>query len=120
MNGFASLHFEWVYSPENFFQRNLCIPFDGGTIEISDGVVTAKISPAALQTNRSNTAGPAEHTDDPAEKLDEQIDELAEKIDDKIEKLFHDEQKRSQKAYQLGLPFKVVVRKDGSELIAPA
>ena len=120
MNGFASIHFEWVYSPENFFQRNLSIPFDGGTIEISEGVVTAKISPATFRVNTSNDAESADQTDGAAEKLDEQIDELAEQIDDKIEKLFHDEQKKSQKPYQLGLPFKVVIRNDGSELVAPA
>lgn len=120
MNGFASIHFEWVYSPENFFQSNLSIPFDGGTIEISEGIVTAKIDPATLRVDQSNTDESEDHGDDLAEKLEERIDKLASKIDDKIETLFHSEQKKSQKSYQLGLPFKVAIRHDGSELIAPA
>ena len=120
MNGFASFRFEWVYSPENFFNSNLCIPFDGGTIEIGDGIVTAKIDPAALQVDQSYIDESEDHRDDLAEKLDERIDTLASKIDDKIETLFHSEQKKSQKSYQLGLPFKVAIRHDGSELIAPA
>ena len=120
MNGFASVHFEWVYSPENFFQSNLSIPFDRGTIEFCDGIVTAKINPAAFQVYRSKTDQSAGQIDEVAEKLDELIDDLAEKIDHIIEQLFHDEQKRSQKSYQLGLPLKVVVRNDGSELVAPA
>ena len=120
MNGFASIHFEWVYSPENFFQSCLYIPFEGGTIEISDGIVTAKIDPAALQVDQSNSEESDDHTDELAEKLEDLIDELARKIDDKIETLFHSEQKKSQKSYQLGLPFKVAIRHDGSEVIAPA
>ena len=120
MNGFASIHFEWVYSPENFFQSFLTIPFDGGTIEISDGIVTAKIDPRALQADHSHPDESAQNDDEAAEKLDDRIDELARKIDDKIETLFHSEQKKSQRSYQLGLPFKVAIRHDGSELIVPA
>ena len=120
MNGFASIHFEWVYSPENFFQSCLSIPFEGGTIEINDGIVTAKIDPATLQVDRSSTQESDDYTVELAEKLEDLIDELARKIDDKIETLFHSEQKKSQKSYQLGLPFKVAIRHDGSEVIAPA
>ena len=120
MIGFTSIHFEWVYSPENFFQSDVSISFDGGTITISNGIVTAKIDPATLQMDQSSVDETESPTDDSAEKLDEQIDELAEQIDDKIERIFHAEQKKSQKSYQLSLPFKVLVRNDGSELVAPA
>jgi len=120
MNGFASIQFEWVYSPENFFQSNLSIPFEGGTIEICDGMVTAKIDPAALQVNQTHpeeSGGPACES---TVKLEDRIDELARKIDIQIETLFHSEQKKCQKPYHLGLPFKVAIRHDGSELVAPA
>ena len=120
MNGFASFHFEWVYSPENFFHSCLSIPFDGGTIEISDGIVTAKIDPTALQVVHQSADESDHQPDEFAEKLEDRIDELARKIDDKIETLFHSEQKKSHRSYQLGFPFKVAVRHDGSELIAPA
>lgn len=120
MNAITSIHFEWNYSPENFFRNSLSVPFDAGTIEISNGIVTAKIDPTILQVDQLPSDESDNQNDKIAEKLDEQIDTLVEKIDDQIEKLFHSEQKKTQISYKLGLPFKIVVRNDGSELVAPA
>ena len=120
MNGFASIHFEWVYSPENFFQGNHSIPYEEGTIEIGNGIVTAKIDTTKLRVDQSNIDESGDQEYELAEKLDDQIDELAQKIDDHIETLFHNEQKKTNKSYRLGLPFKIVVRDDGSEIVTPA
>lgn len=98
MNGVVSLSLEWVYTPENYFQNEVSIAFDGGTIEIDNGTVKALVDPLVFKKNRA----------------------LAEELDDRIENLFHDEQARNHKQYDLGMPFVVLIRKDGSTMISPA
>lgn len=97
MNGVVSIQIEWVYTPENYFQSPLSIPIDGGRIEIVKGTVRAKIDPKAINVDQS----------------------IAEQLDDKVENLFHDEQLKSHKPYELGMPFKVVIRDDGSRTVSP-
>ena len=76
----------------------MSIAFDGGTIEIDNGKVKALLDPLVFKENRA----------------------LAEELDDRIENLFHDEQAKNHKQYDLGMPFVVLVRNDGSTMISPA
>ena len=98
MNGVVSISLEWVYTPDNYFQDEVSLAFEGGTIEIEKGTVKALVDPLLFKTNRS----------------------LAEELDDRIENLFHDEQVKTHKQYELGMPFVVLVRNDGSTMISPA
>ncbi len=94
----ASIQLEWVYTPENYFQSQLSIPFDGGNILIENGIIEAKVDPETFKINQS----------------------LTQELDNQIENLFHNEQIKSQKPYDLGMPFKVIVRTDGSRIASPA
>ena len=96
MNGVVSIQIEWVYTPENYFLKPLSIPIKGGSIEIKEGTVRAKIDPKTVGVNQLVT----------------------ERLDDQVENLFHDEQLRSHKAYELSMPFKVVIGNDGSRTVS--
>ena len=95
MNSVASIQFEWVYTPENYFRGTLIIPCEGGNILIKNGIVKAEIDPKALNVDEST----------------------AKKLDSQVENLFHDEQVKSQKRYELSMPFKVIIKKDGSRTV---
>ena len=98
MNDIVSIQLEWVYTPEDYFHQPLSIPCEGGNIVINNGSVMAEIDPHVGKGSRS----------------------IAEKLDDQVETLFHDERIKSQKPYELGMPFKVVIKKDGSRIVSPA
>ena len=44
-------------------------------------------------------------------------DDLAEDLDEQVENRFHDAQLESNKSYELSMPFKVIVRDDGSKTV---
>jgi hypothetical protein len=97
VNGVASIQFEWVYTPEDYFHKPLSISCKGGTIEIKKGIILAEVDPHAIKADQS----------------------IEQKLDDQVENLFHEEQVRNKKPYELGMPFKVTVNNDGSRIVSP-
>ena len=95
MSRIVSIYMEWVYTPENYFEAPVTISFEGGTIEIYQGKVCAEISPESYAGN---------------------VD-LAGDLDDKVENRFHDTQLQTNRSYELSMPFKVIVRDDGSKTV---
>lgn len=95
MSKIVSIYLEWVYTPENYFEGPVTISFDGGAIEIDRGKVLARIEPEMFIENK----------------------ELAEDLDDQVENRFHDAQLENHRSYDLSMPFKVVVRDDGSKTV---
>lgn len=91
----VSICLEWVYTPENFFEAPVTISFAGAAIEIDRGKVLAEIDPEAFADNK----------------------DLAENLDDKVENRFHDAQIKTNKKYELSMPFKVILREDGSKTV---
>lgn len=95
MGKIVSVYLEWVYTPENYFETPVTISFDGGAIEIDQGKVLAEIDPSAFKGNK----------------------DLAEDLDDQVENRFHDAQIENNRPYDLSMPFKVIVRDDGSKTV---
>lgn len=95
MSKIVSIYLEWVYTPENYFEGPVSISFEGGAIEIDRGKVLAQINPEMFEGN----------------------DDLAEDLDEQVENRFHDAQLESNKSYELSMPFKVIVRDDGSKTV---
>ena len=95
MSKIVSVYMEWAYTPENYFEAPVTISFEGGKIEIYRGKVFAEISPESFAGN---------------------VD-LVEDLDDKVENRFHDAQLQTNRSYELSMPFKVVVRDDGSKTV---
>jgi hypothetical protein len=91
----VSIYLEWVYTPENFFEAPVTISCEGGAIEIDRGKVLAEIDPEAFADN----------------------EDLAENLDDEVENRFHDAQVTNNKTYELSMPFKVILRDDGSKTV---
>lgn len=92
----VSIYLEWVYTPENFFEAPVTISCAGGAIEIDRGKVLAEIDPEVFADN----------------------EDLAENLDDEVENRFHDAQVTNNKTYELSMPFKVILRDDGSKTVA--
>ena len=44
MSRIVSIHLEWVYTSENYFEGQITISFEGGEIEIDQDMVFAEIS----------------------------------------------------------------------------
>lgn len=44
---------EWKYTPENYIEEPISISFEGGDLDIKDGVAIAKIDPAVFLSNSS-------------------------------------------------------------------
>jgi hypothetical protein len=95
MSKIVSIHLEWVYTPENYFEGPITISFEGGEIEIDQGKVLAEISPEIFAGNQ----------------------DLADDLDDRVENRFHDAQRVNNRSYELSMPFKVIVRDDGSKVV---
>lgn len=95
MNGVVSIQYEWVYTPEDYFHNPLYIPCDGGSISIKNGTVKAEIDPDTVKVDESVT----------------------EKIDEQVENLFHEQQIKIHKPYELSIPFKIIIKEDGSRTV---
>jgi hypothetical protein len=95
MSNIVSIFLEWVYTPENYFEGPVTISFEGGEIEIDQGKVLAEVAPEVFAGNA----------------------DLADDLDDTVENRFHDAQLKNNRSYDLSMPFKVVVRADGSRIV---
>ncbi|WP_295624602.1 hypothetical protein [uncultured Nitrosomonas sp.] len=45
MSKFITVQLEWSYSPEDYLEEPISIEFEGGTLEIKDGVALANVTP---------------------------------------------------------------------------
>ena len=91
----VSVYLEWVYTPDNFFEAPVSITCAGAAVEIDRGKVVAEIYPEAFAGNK----------------------DLSKNLDDEVENRFHDAQLITNKKYELSMPFKVIVRDDGSKTV---
>ena len=98
MNPIVLIEIEWIYTPEDYFNKKESISVVGGGIVIKGGVVKAKIDPEVFASKQS----------------------LANELDDLIENFFHDQQIKIQKPYELSMPFLVITREDGSREVTYA
>ena len=96
MNGVVSIQYEWAYTPEDYFHKPVSLECKAGSITIDNGTVKAVIDPGNFKVDEST----------------------AEKLDKYVENLFHDEQIKSQKTYELSMPFKVIIKEDGSRTVS--
>ena len=96
MNRVVSIILEWVYAPENYFEGPMSIRVKGGYIVLSNGTVKAIIDPHQFKN----------------------IESTVKQIDDQVEELFHCEQVKNHKPYDLGMPFTVTIRADGSRTVS--
>lgn len=51
MSKVITVQLEWKYSPETYLEGSVKILFDGGDLEIKDGIAIAKIDPNLYHTN---------------------------------------------------------------------
>jgi len=96
MANVVSVQMEWAYSPEDYFDRIITIPFNGGNISMNKGKVLAEIDPSIYEKNRS----------------------LPDYLDKIVENKFHLVQQKANRSYELGLPCKRIIRSDGSRIVS--
>ena len=53
MSKVVTVQLEWRYSPKTYLEEHISIPFEGGYLEIKDGVVIAILDPEIYQADRS-------------------------------------------------------------------
>jgi hypothetical protein len=96
VNGVISVQFEWVYTPEDYFEKPLTMLIEGGQITIDRGIVLARVEPEISEENET----------------------LSEDLDDQVERKFQQIKNRTHKSYELGMPFKFVIKEDGSRIVS--
>lgn len=96
MKPVVSIILEWLYAPEDYFKSPRSIPVKGGYIVLSNGTVKAIIDPNQF----------------------ENIESTVKQIDDQVEELFHCEQVKNHKSYELGMPLTIAIRTDGSRTVS--
>lgn len=82
---------EWKYSPETYLEESIKILFNGGDLEIKDGVAIAKIDPNLYHTNSS----------------------IREVLTRKIENRLYAVQLLTHKDFELSKPTRADIRTDG-------
>ena len=117
MNDFSSIKLEWVYTPEDYFREEVTVPFEGGSITISNGKILAEIG---ISTFKPASLVRDDQTEEISEELDAEIYAQVKQIEEILENLFHAEHKKNQNPYQFSLLFKILVREDGREIVLHA
>ena len=120
MNDLSAIHLEWIYTPEDYFQKSVTVTFEVALIEIAAGKIMAEIDPSTFQAYQTGAQRQNDQTEKLSEELDALIYTIAEQIEDKLETLFNEEQKKDPKPYQYSLLFKILIREDGGRLVLHA
>lgn len=92
MSKVVTVQLEWKYSPETYFEEPIQISFEGGDLEIRDGVAIAKIDPKIYHADNS----------------------IPEVLTRKIESRLHAVQIMTHKYYELS-PSRTDIRDDGKK-----
>ncbi|OKY25658.1 hypothetical protein [Thalassotalea sp. PP2-459] len=93
MSPVESIELEWNYSPLNYLEETIQLEYDGISIEIKDGKVTAKITPETFEQSPS----------------------IQKKLQDIVESRFHAVQIFNHKNYELSKPSRTDLRQDGKK-----
>lgn len=48
-----TIQLEWKYSPENYLEEPISIPFEGGCLDICNGIALAAIDPLIFQNSET-------------------------------------------------------------------
>lgn len=91
MSKVITVQLEWQYSPETYLEGSIKILFDGGDLEIKDGIAIAKIDPNLYHTNSS----------------------IREVLTQKIENRLYAVQLLTHKDFELSKPTRMDIRADG-------
>lgn len=93
MSRVVSVQLEWKYSPEAYLEEPISIEFDGGELEIKDGVAVAVIDPAVFHPEET----------------------IRDKLTKKIESRLHAVQIMTHKGYELSKPTRTDIQEDGKK-----
>lgn len=91
MSKVVTIQMEWKYSPETYLEEPILISFEGGDLEIKDGVAIAKIDPDLYHSDSS----------------------LREELTRQIESRLHAVQIITHKDFELSKPSRTDIREDG-------
>jgi hypothetical protein len=91
MSKVISVQLEWKYSPETYLEEPILIEFEGGGLEIKDGVAVAVIDPDVFHVDES----------------------IREELTKKIESRLHAVQIMTHKDFELSKPSRTDIREDG-------
>jgi len=91
MSQVITVQLEWKYLPENYLEEPISIPFEGGDLEIKDGVAIAKIDPDRYHADSS----------------------IREDLTRQIQSRFHAVQIMTHKDFELSKPSRTDIREDG-------
>jgi len=93
MSKVVSIQLEWKYSPETYLEEPILIEFEGGELEIQDGVAVAVIEPELFPADES----------------------IREELTKKIESRLHAVQIMTHQDFELSKPSRTDVREDGKK-----
>lgn len=91
MNKVVSVQLEWKYSPETYIEEPISVEFEGGTLEIKDGVALALVDPELFHADHSIR------------------DELTRKVESRL----HAVQIMTHKSFELSKPSRTEIQEDG-------
>lgn len=91
MSKIVTVQLEWKYSPETYLEEPILISFEGGDLEIKDGVAIAKINPDLYHTDSS----------------------IGEDLTRQIQSRLHAVQIMTHKDFELSKPSRTDIREDG-------
>jgi len=89
----VSVQLEWKYSPETYLEEPISIEFEGGTLEIKDGVALADVDPEIFHADQS----------------------VREELTKKIESRLHAVQIMTHKDFELGKSSRTDLQEDGKK-----
>lgn len=92
MSNVLSVQLEWQYSPKTYLEEPILIEFEGGELEIKDGVAVATIEPEVFHADKS----------------------IREELTKKIESRLHAVQIMTHENFELSVPSRSDVREDGA------
>jgi hypothetical protein len=93
MSKVIAVQLEWKYTPETYLEEPISISFEGGDLDIKDGVAIAKIDPAVFHSNSS----------------------MWEDLTRQIESRLHAVQIMTHKDFDLSKPSRTDLREDGKK-----
>lgn len=93
MNKVVTVQLEWKYSPESYLEEPISIPFEGGHLELKDGVAIAIIDPETYHADNS----------------------IREVLTRQIESRLHAVQIMTHKKFELSKPSRTDIREDGKK-----
>lgn len=93
MSKVVTVQLEWKYSPETYLEEPISIPFEGGDLEIKDGVAIARIDQALYISDSS----------------------IQEVLTRQIESRLHAVQIMTHRDFELSKPSRTDVREDGKK-----